>query len=146
MFSDRETAYINSQRLVRLATVSNRGQPDVVPVSFEFDGRYFWIGSRPQEIFLVTKRYKNVSAGNDRVALVIDDLESVNPWKAHQIKVYGIGEVIDHDGRLGSGKYLRVTPKISWSLGIETDISGYNNPQEMLTNWRTRRIHRVDGQ
>jgi pyridoxamine 5'-phosphate oxidase family protein len=146
MFSDRETAYINSQRLVRLATVSNRGQPDVVPVSFEFDGRYFWIGSRPQEIFLVTKRYKNVSAGNDRVALVIDDLESVNPWKAHQIKVYGIGEVIDHDGRLGSGKYLRVTPKISWSLGIETEISGYNNPQEMLTNWRTRRIHRVDGQ
>jgi pyridoxamine 5'-phosphate oxidase family protein len=141
MFSDKERQYINAQKLARVATVSSKGQPDVVPVSYEFDGSYFWIGSRPQEIFPMTKRYKNVSTGNDKAALVIDDLESVNPWKANQIKVYGIAEVIDHDGRLGSGKYLRLTPRISWSLGIETTISGYDNPQEMLTNWRTRRIH-----
>jgi pyridoxamine 5'-phosphate oxidase family protein len=146
MFSDKEREYINTQRLARVATVSRRGQPDVVPVSFEFDGKYFWIGSRPQEIFLTTKRYRNVSAGNDTVALVIDDLESVNPWKAHQIKVYGTAEIMDHDGRLGSGKYLRITPKISWSMGIETTITGYDKPQEMLANGRTRRVHQEDGQ
>jgi pyridoxamine 5'-phosphate oxidase family protein len=145
MFSEKEKVYINSQRLARLATVSSKGQPDVVPVSFEFDDRYFWIGSRPQEIFLATRRYRNVSAGNEKAALVVDDLESVNPWKAHQIKVYGVAEVIDHDGRLGSGKYLRVTPRISWSLGVEAAVSGYDNPQAMLTNLRTKRIHQLDG-
>jgi pyridoxamine 5'-phosphate oxidase family protein len=40
-FSDEEVAYLRSQRLARLATVAPDGQPDVVPVGFEFDGRSF---------------------------------------------------------------------------------------------------------
>ncbi|OLD44824.1 hypothetical protein AUI51_00590 [archaeon 13_1_40CM_2_52_4] len=98
MFSEAETQYLKSQRLARLATVSSRGQPDVVPVGFEFDGKHF--------------------CGNKLVALTIDDLESVDPWKPRAIKVYGTAEVLDHQGRFGPGKYLRVTPKISWSFGI----------------------------
>jgi pyridoxamine 5'-phosphate oxidase family protein len=44
MFTDEETAYLRSQPIARLATVSASGQPDVVPVGFEFDGTCFFVG------------------------------------------------------------------------------------------------------
>ncbi len=94
MFSEAETQYLKSQPLARIATVSSKGQPDVVPVGFEFDGKYFWVGSHSQDIF------------------------HLDPWKPRAIKVYGTADVLDHQGRFGQGKYLRVTPKISWSFGI----------------------------
>jgi pyridoxamine 5'-phosphate oxidase family protein len=118
IFSEAETQYLKSQRLARIATVSRNGQPDVVPVGFEFDGKYFWVGSHSQDIFHRTLKYHNVKNGNKLVALTIDDLESIDPWKPRLIKVYGTADVLDHQGRFGPGKYLRVTPKISWSFGI----------------------------
>jgi pyridoxamine 5'-phosphate oxidase family protein len=46
-FSDSEVAYLGgSQRLACLATVARDGQPDVVPVSFEFDGQRIYVGGR----------------------------------------------------------------------------------------------------
>jgi pyridoxamine 5'-phosphate oxidase family protein len=141
MFSEKELEYIGSQRLARLATVSSKGQPDVVPVGFEFDGKDFWVGSGTQDIFLVTKKFKNVDAGNRKVALVLDDLQSVDPWRPRQIKIYGSAEVMQHDGRMGSGKYLRIAPKISWSFGIEAGISDYRNPGASKENWRLKKVH-----
>jgi pyridoxamine 5'-phosphate oxidase family protein len=119
MFSKPEVEYMKSQRLCRFATVSRDGQPDVVPVAFEFDGKYFYVGSHSQDIFHHTRKYKNVKDGATKVALVIDDLKSIDPWRPRSIRVYGIAEVVDHDGMFGSGKYLRITPKVSWSFGIE---------------------------
>lgn len=40
-FPTEEIAYLRSQPLARLATHSPEGQPDVVPVAFEFDGEFF---------------------------------------------------------------------------------------------------------
>lgn len=58
-------------------TVSAGGQPDVTPVGYEFDGTHFYIGGfNPTN----TRRSRNVRAGNDKVALVIDDLASTSPW------------------------------------------------------------------
>ena len=134
MFSKPEFDYLKSQRLARFATVSSKGQPDVVPVGFEFDGRYFWIGSHDQQIFFLGIKYKNVKNGNKLVSLTVDDLESVNPWKPRSIKVNGVAEITDHDGIFGKGKYIRVTPKTSWSMGI---------PGLTLTKgqWRLKTVH-----
>ena len=110
---------MKTQRLCRFATVSSRGQPDVVPVAFEFDGTYFYVGSHSQDIFLHTHKYKNVKDGGTKVALTIDDLKSVDPWKPRAIRVYGTAEVMQRKGMFGAGKYLRITPKVSWSFGIE---------------------------
>jgi len=44
MFSEKEIAYLKSQRLARVATVSKEAQPDVAPVGFDFDGTYFYVG------------------------------------------------------------------------------------------------------
>ena len=141
MFSPVEANCLKSQFLARLATVDNKGQPDVVPVGFEFDDKYFWIGSHSQDIFFQTKRYSNVKKGNNSIALVIDDLQSVNPWKPRSIKVYGMDEVIEHEGRFGTGKYLRVTLKISWSMGIETRTLWNDGSEVMERSWRTKTIH-----
>jgi pyridoxamine 5'-phosphate oxidase family protein len=117
-FSTPENEYLKSQRLARIGTVSTQGQPEVVPVAFEFDGKYFYVGSHSQDTFLRTRKYKSVKGGNSRVGLVIDDLESVDPWKPRGIKLFGTAEVVEHGGMFGPGKYLRITPQTSWSWGI----------------------------
>ncbi len=119
MFSDAEINYLKTQRLARIASASMDGVPEVSPVGFEFDGKYFWVGSHSQEIFSRTRRYKNITKGNVRVSLVIDDLVSVNPWRPRGIKVGGTAAVVDHDGMFGKGRYIRVTPRVTVSWGIE---------------------------
>jgi pyridoxamine 5'-phosphate oxidase family protein len=119
LFSNPEVEYLKTQHLARIATVSRKGQPDVVPVGFEFDGKHFWVGSHSQEIFNRTRKYLNVRNGNKLVALTIDDMESIDPWKPRAIKVYGTAEVMEHNGQFGPGKYLRITPRTSWAWGIK---------------------------
>jgi pyridoxamine 5'-phosphate oxidase family protein len=119
IYSEPETQYLKSQRLARFASVSSKGKPDVSPVAFEFSGNYFFVGSHSQEIFLSTRKYKNVRDGNKEVALVIDDLESVQPWKPRAMKINGTAEVVEHNGMFGPGKYLKITPSVTWSWGIE---------------------------
>ena len=123
MFTEKEVAYLKSQMLARLATVSETGQPDAVAVGFEFDGRHFYIGGYDLP---ATRKYKNIAAGHTRVALVIDDLVSVNPWSPRGIRIYGTAEIVEHKGRMGPGKYLRITPSVSWSGNIEVSASKEN--------------------
>jgi len=112
MFTQKEIAYINSQHLARLATVSKSGQPDVAPVGFRFDGEKFFITG-----FDITKtfKYKNVKAGSDLVSLVIDDLASVQPWVARGIKIHGRAEIVETDGRAS----LIIHPLRLWSWGVD---------------------------
>ena len=128
MFSEKEIAYLKSQRLARIATVSKELQPDVVPVGFEFDGHNFYI---PGLIQTKTLKYKNVRAGNTKVALVIDDLESVDPWKPRGIKIHGTAEIVDRKGQFLTGPHLRVTPLLYRSWGIERPVfePGGTSPQ-----------------
>jgi pyridoxamine 5'-phosphate oxidase family protein len=115
MFSDEEAAYMKTQRLARLATVAADGQPTVDAVGFAFDGERFYIGG----INLPgTRKHRNVAAGNRKVALIIDDLASVQPWMARGIKIHGVAEIVSRDGFFGPGDYLAITPEVSWSWGI----------------------------
>ena len=91
-----------------------------VSVAFEFDDTYFPVGSHSQEIFRRTRKYKNVGDGGTKVVLAIDDLRSIDPWRPREIRVYGSAEIVErYNGIFGLGKYLRITPKVSWSFGIE---------------------------
>ena len=118
IYSEPEIEYLKSQRLARIATATGQGKPDVSPVGFEFDGMHFFVGSHSQDIFLSTRKYKNVRDGNKDVALVIDDLESVQPWKPRAMKINGTAEIVEHNGMFGPGKYLKITPSVTWSWGI----------------------------
>jgi pyridoxamine 5'-phosphate oxidase family protein len=111
-FTAEEVAYIQSQPLVRVATVAADGQPDAVPVGFEFDGAHFYIGGfDPGK----TRRTRNVQEGNDKVALVIDDLVSTDPWVPRFLRVYGTAELVERDSQL----ILKITPVISWSANLD---------------------------
>jgi pyridoxamine 5'-phosphate oxidase family protein len=127
MFSQKEKEYLGSQRLARIATASSADgsiQPDVVPVGFDFDGEYFYIGGMN---LLGSAKYKNVQK-NNRVAIVIDDLKSVNPWEPRGVRIYGIADVVTRQGGYmtrtdhPSATYIRIKPLKKWSSGIEEPV------------------------
>ncbi|ADB29162.1 pyridoxamine 5'-phosphate oxidase-related FMN- binding protein [Kribbella flavida DSM 17836] len=116
-FTAEELDYLNSQPLARIATVGADGQPDVVPVGFEYDGAYFYVGGglNPER----TRKVVNVWNGRRQVALVIDDLPSTDPWSPRFLRVYGTAEVVERGGQFGAGTYLRITPTVSWSWHLD---------------------------
>jgi pyridoxamine 5'-phosphate oxidase family protein len=132
IFSQKETEYLGSQHLARIATAapslasSREGfiQPDVVPVGFDFDGEYFYVSGMN---LLKSTKYKNVQK-NSRVALVIDDLKSVNPWEPRGIRIYGIADTVTRqDGYMQqtdhpSVTYIRIKPLKKWSWGIDVPV------------------------
>jgi pyridoxamine 5'-phosphate oxidase family protein len=116
--------YLKNHRYARIAAALPRSVPEVFPMGFRLDEKYFWVGSHSQEIFPRTRRYRNITSGNDRVSLVVDDLASVNPWRPRGIKVSGKAEVRDHDGIFGKGRYIRIAPILTSSWGIEPTQGG----------------------
>ncbi|WP_188194282.1 PPOX class F420-dependent oxidoreductase [Nonomuraea sp. SYSU D8015] len=123
-FTEEEIAYLQSQPLARLATLSDDGQPDVVPVAFEFDGTGFWIGGSGEEV-LRTRKFRNVRAGHLKVALVVDDLVSLDPFAARGVRVYGrAGQPVERVGMVGPGLYTRITPTVSWSWNLAGEPVG----------------------
>jgi pyridoxamine 5'-phosphate oxidase family protein len=123
-FTEEELAYLRSQPLARLATVSPDGQADVVPVAFEVDGGAFWVGGTGEAV-LATRKMRNVRAGDGRVALVVDDLVSLDPFSARGIRIYGrAGQPVERVGLVGPGTYVRITPTVSWSWNMAGEPAG----------------------
>ncbi|RSM72175.1 PPOX class F420-dependent oxidoreductase [Actinoplanes sp. ATCC 53533] len=123
-FTDEEIAYLRSQPLARFSTIGPQAQPDVVPLAFEFDGTHFWVGGSGESVHR-TRKIRNVAAGHRQVALVVDDLVSMQPFIARGIRVYGSADgPIERTGMVGPGFYLRVTPKISWSWNLAGEPVG----------------------
>src|SRR5438093_310805 len=108
-FTDDEIAYLRSQPIARVATVSADGQPDVFPLAFQIDGTLFRVGCTGPAVAGTTK-FRNIGAGNRKVALVVDALVSFDPFIARAIRVYGRAEPpVERDGMVGPGLYTRIT-------------------------------------
>ncbi|MBE1497639.1 pyridoxamine 5'-phosphate oxidase family protein [Amycolatopsis lexingtonensis] len=123
-FTAEEIAYLRSQPLARVATLGAGGQPDLVPLAFEFDGEAFWVGGVGAAV-LATRKFRNVGAGRRRVALLVDDLVSMQPFIARAIRVYGeADEPVERTGLVGPGHYARVTPRVSWSWNMAGEPVG----------------------
>ena len=123
-FNNAEIAYLRSQPVAPLATLGEGGQPDVVPVAFEFDGTSFWVGGVGSSV-LSTRKFRNVAAGGVRVALVVDDLMSVQPFVARAVRVYGVaGGPVERVGMFGPGIFLQITPTVSWSWNMAGEPVG----------------------
>ena len=120
VFTPAEIAYLNSQRLGRLATVGPDGQPHVVPVSFRYNPEQDTIDIGGHG-FAHRKKYRDVQH-NPRVAFVVDDVTSVNPWKARGIEIRGEAEVLPTGGTsimpMFDPEMFRIKPKriISWGF------------------------------
>jgi pyridoxamine 5'-phosphate oxidase family protein len=115
MFSEKEIAYLQSQQLARIATVSADGEPDIAPVGFTFDGHRFLIGGIDLRR---TLKYKNAKATGS-AALVIDDFPNADPPQPRGIKIHGEARITQADGYLGNGEYIEIAPNRYWSWGID---------------------------
>jgi len=113
VFTDLEVAYLQSQRLSRLATASASGQPEVSAVGFGLDGDAIVSGGID---LTKTVRFKNLKE-NPRATIVIDDLASTDPWTPRGVKVRGAATIEEHEGSLR----VRIVPEVIWSWGINPD-------------------------
>jgi pyridoxamine 5'-phosphate oxidase family protein len=43
---------------------------------------------------------------------------STRPWAPRFLRIYGTAEVVERDGYVGQGTYLRIAPTISWSWNL----------------------------
>lgn len=122
-FSDSELAYLRGQRLGRLATVGPDGQPHVVPVSFRHNPQTDTIDIGGHD-FAGRKKFRDVQR-NPRVALVVDDIASVTPWRVRGIEIRGQAEILMTGGKeMGPGfdpEMFRVAPSRIISWGLEGD-------------------------
>jgi pyridoxamine 5'-phosphate oxidase family protein len=112
VFTEAELAYLSGGRqLGRIATVGRDGTPHVVPVAWIYNAVRDTIDVGGHELEL-TKKFRDV-ARTGRVALVIDDLASTDPWHPRGIEVRGRGEAIALPTPL-----IRVHPEriVSWGL------------------------------
>lgn len=120
VFTNEEIEYLNSQILGRLATVGPDGQPHAVAVSFRYNAQLDTIDIGGHD-FAKRKKYRDVQR-NPRVALIVDDLQSVNPWRPQGIEVRGEAEVLSSGGEaLGPGfspDMFRIRPRriVSWGI------------------------------
>ena len=122
-FTDEEIAYLRAQPIGRLATLGAEEQPDAVPVAVEYDGTHLWVGGGAT--VRETRKFRNVAAGHHKVALVIDDLVSMQPFIARGIRVYGHAEQpFERTGIVGPGTFLRITPTVSWSWNLAGEPVG----------------------
>ncbi len=109
-FTEEEVAFLTQGRLARVATASRDGQPHVVPVVYEFDGTAFYFSGWNLEKSL---KFRNLTE-NRKVAMVIDDVLTVCPWRPRGLEVRGVAELASEDGR----PYVKVNPSVKRSWGF----------------------------
>ncbi|MFE5482478.1 PPOX class F420-dependent oxidoreductase [Streptomyces sp. NPDC056527] len=122
-FSEDERAYLRTQRLARMATVDPDGQPQANPVGFfpQEDGTVLVGGLAMGR----SKKWRNLQA-NPKVALVVDDLASVRPWRVRGVEIRGVAELLVGPHELGphfSEQVIRIHPRRihSWGLGSTSE-------------------------
>ena len=113
VFTPAELEYLRSQPLMRFASASPAGKPDVAPVVFEVDGDTIVTAGFD---ISHTVRFRNIGA-NPQVTVVVDDLATVDPWSPRGVKVIGTA-VIEESPQL----QFRITPSviISWAINDTT--------------------------
>ncbi len=109
-FTDNEVRYILERKLGRIALVSSGQEPHIVPVTYEFDGSFFYLSGWNIKY---GPRFTDLQPAGS-VSLLIDDLTTATLWVPRGIEVTGTAETLEK----GELSYLRITPisKTSWGL------------------------------
>ena len=120
VFTPEEIEYLNGQRLGRLATSGPDGQPHVVPHAFRYNPDHDTIDVGGHD-FAKRKKWRDVHK-NAKVALVVDDLASVQPWRPRGIEIRGEAEVLHSGGKTVNQGFdeemFRIKPKRIFTWGL----------------------------
>ena len=122
VFTDFELEYLRSQRLGRLATLTQRGTLQNSPVGFQVDEDAGVIAIWGREMGN-SRKFHNVAA-NGQVAFVVDDLVSVSPWVVRGLEIRGSAEALSGQtppSGYWSAEVIRIHPHriITWGIGPE---------------------------
>jgi pyridoxamine 5'-phosphate oxidase family protein len=113
VFTKEELRYLaGGRQLGRLATVGRDGTPHVVPVAWIYNAVRETIDIGGGELER-SKKFRDV-ARTGRAAIVVDDVESTDPWRPRGVEIRGRAEAIPLPTPL-----IRIHPEriVSWGLG-----------------------------
>ncbi|CDO07315.1 PPOX class F420-dependent oxidoreductase [Mycolicibacterium cosmeticum] len=119
-FKPHELDFLRSTVLGRLATVDPHGAPQNSPVGFTYNDELGTIDIAGYRMS-ASRKYRNL-AHNNKVAFVVDDIASRDPWRVRCLEIRGTAEQVtgasDPDGQLDPA-IIRVTPRRIISFGID---------------------------
>lgn len=139
-FTDTEIAYMNSQPLGRLATVGKDGAPHVMPVGFYYDAEDGSIVIGSAGDMAASKKFRDARR-HPEVAIVVDDLASMDPWTPRGLEIRGRAEAATDGGeevgrKLGAPfpfhpAYLRIRPRRVLAWGLEGSNPYQHNARDV---------------
>lgn len=112
-FTALEIEFMKQADLGRLATVQPDGTPQNSPVGFTYNDSLGTIDISGYEM-AKSRKFRNLAV-NDRVAFVVDDITSRDPWRVRCLEIRGTATQAEADG----AAIIRVTPRKVISFGID---------------------------
>lgn len=118
-----EIAFLNQTDLGRLATVQRNGTPQNSPVGFSYNADLGTIDIAGFHMS-ASQKWRNI-AHHPKVAFVVDDIASRDPWRVRCLEIRGTAEQAWVESAVGkSGDQLdpgiiRITPTRIISFGID---------------------------
>jgi pyridoxamine 5'-phosphate oxidase family protein len=126
-FKPHEIEFLQQAELGRLATIQSNGTPQNSPVGFTYNDELGTIDI-PGYQMSKSQKYRNL-AHNDKVAFVVDDITSRDPWRVRCLEIRGTAEQAETPAaRTPSGDELdsaiiRITPRRIIAFGIDDQVS-----------------------
>lgn len=135
--TDSDAAFVRTQRVAHLATVTAEGDPHVVPVCFAFDGERFYTaadqkpkGVPPQRL----RRFRNL-VRHPRVSLILDHYDE--DWnRLRYLLVHGQAALVEEPGERNEAVRL-LREKYDQYRDVDFETSG--GP---IVRIRPVRVHR----
>jgi pyridoxamine 5'-phosphate oxidase family protein len=129
-FTEAELEYLRTQRLGRLATVNNRGEPQVAAVGFRYNAELDTIDIGGRDM-ANTQKFRNI-AHHDQVSFLVDDV--LPPWKTRSLEIRGRAQALAEGAKESFGPHMgpaliRIIPQrvIFWDATVEPVIGSKRN-------------------
>jgi pyridoxamine 5'-phosphate oxidase family protein len=123
-FRSHEIEYMSSADLGRLATIKPDGTPQNSPVGFSYNAELGTIDIVGYQMSK-SRKYRNVAV-NPRVAFVVDDIASRDPWRVRCLEIRGTAEQVElptaatePNGDALDTAIIRITPTRIIGFGID---------------------------
>src|SRR5215469_10812098 len=113
--------YLSSQRLGRLATVDANGAPQNNPVGFRYNADLGTVDVGGRNMG-ASRKFRNLAA-NPKIAFVVDDIASVQPWRVRCVEIRGRAEALRDQVPYMAGmsaEIIRIYPERVISFGLES--------------------------
>jgi len=127
-----ERAYLDSQPLGRLATLAPDGSPQSRPVGYFVNDELGTIDIGGRNL-AQSQKFRNIRR-DGRVALVVDDLATIDPWAPRGIEIRGIAEALTDAGPARPGfstELIRIHPTRVLGWGLDSDAFAPPNARDV---------------